>query len=85
MEHTFKTLWSPKTEQFVLFEISPLTDEVHWYRSSIPMLFHKDTDIESLIQYSRVDMTLILPEGTEMKTVKLTFVNESIQESFETE
>ena len=83
MEHTFKTLWEPKTEQFVLFELSPLTDEVHWFHSSMPMLLSNDADMESLMLYLPKDT--ILPEGTEMKTVKLTFENESTQESTETE
>lgn len=74
MENTYKALWEPKTEQFVLFEFSPLDDEVHWFHSSMPQLMSPEADMETLLNY--LPKNTILPEGTEMKTVKLTFIED---------
>lgn len=74
MENRCKTLWSTKTNQYVHFDLSPLTDEVIWGYSEIPQLMSKETNMEMLTSYLGKD--IITPEGTELRTVEINFVNE---------
>jgi hypothetical protein len=78
MENTFKTLWSTKHNQFVLFEFSPLEDEVHWFHSTMPQLMSPEADMEALLHI--LPKNSILPEGTEMKSVQLTFIEDEKSE-----
>jgi len=71
MENIYKTLWDPTREQFVVFEFSPLVDEVHWYRSTKPQLMDINETVETLLNL--LPKNTILPIGTEMKSIKLTF------------
>jgi hypothetical protein len=79
MENTYKTLWEAKHGQFVHFEFSPLADEVHWGHSSMPQLMSPEADMEILFRI--LPENTILPEGTEMKTVKLIFVEDEKNDS----
>jgi hypothetical protein len=71
MENSFKTLWSERNDMYVHFDMSPLTDEVIWGYSDMPQLMTKDTTIELLMAY--LGKNTIMPEGTILKTVKLSF------------
>jgi hypothetical protein len=71
MENSFKTLWSERNDLYVHFDMSPLTDEVIWGYSDMPQLMTKDTTIELLMAY--LGKNTIMPEGTILKTVKLSF------------
>jgi hypothetical protein len=74
MENTFKTLWSTKNEQYVHFDMSPLTDEVIWGYSDMPQLMGKETTIDLLLAYLGKEVNM--PEGTELRTIKLEFQEE---------
>jgi len=79
MENKFKTLWSTKMNQYVHFDMSPLTDEVIWGYSNMPQLMGYETNIDLLMAY--LGNNVNIPEGTELRTVECNFVIEQIIET----
>jgi hypothetical protein len=76
MENTFKALWSERQQMYVHFDLSPLTDEVIWGYSLMPQLMGYETTMEMLYMYIGEGAST-MPEGVEMKTVQLSFLQES--------
>lgn len=71
----YKTLWSNRKEKFVHFNLSPLTDEVIWGYEDIPQLMEHRTTMDILLLY--LGRNCIIPEGVELKTVKIEDETES--------
>lgn len=68
-EMRYKTLWSKKSKKFVHFDFSPLTDEVIWGYHEIPQLMEGNMTSEMLFKF--LGKNVIVPEGVELKTVKI--------------
>jgi hypothetical protein len=68
--YKFKVLWSERNDMFVMFDMSPLRDDVIWGFSMMPQLFGEETTIELLSNY--LGKNANFPEGTTIRTIKIT-------------
>lgn len=71
--HIYKTLFTKKNDQFIHFDQSPLDGGVLFYHSDMPMLMNSEVEVEDLL--SLLGEETVFPEGTELKTVELKFID----------
>jgi hypothetical protein len=71
--HRFKVLYTEKNNQFLHFDQSPLDGEVLFYHSDMPMIMNEEIEVEDLL--TLLGEETIFPEGTELKTIEINFID----------
>ena len=81
MAKIFKTLYIKDQDTFVHFEKNDT--EVFFMTGDMPMIMTANVEVEDLLTY--LGEETIFPQGTELKTIEITFKDEQINENEATE
>lgn len=83
MAKLFKTLYIKDKDTFVHFEQSDVNGDVYFLTGDMPMLMSPNVEVDDLLAY--LGEETIFPEGTELKTIEITFKDEKPTEEEITE